>query len=241
MTATSSVSLENRPDVTSAALQIDAANAAARQARALLLPHVGVEGGYEWNGATWADRSAAWMIGVRGELSLSLGGGAAARARAAGHAVERARAQKTSVERAAQVDLLAGRARLDAALAREDIAIGAISHARESERIIRERYEAGLASVNDVLHAADAILAAESLETTSHVDALVATVMLERALGRTPGSPRWRNSHEALHTHPRPGHRRKRMSFHLSTRTAGSLAGFGHNGDGRHAPRASDL
>jgi outer membrane protein len=187
--ATSSVSLEIRPDVTSAALQIDAANAAARQARALLLPHVGVEGGYEWNGATWADRSAAWMIGVRGELSLSLGGGEAARARAAGHAVERARAQKTSVERAAQVDLLAARARLDAALAREDIAIGAVSHARESERIIRERYEAGLASVNDVLHAADAILAAESLETTSHVDALVATVMLERALGRTPGSP----------------------------------------------------
>ena len=119
VTATSSVSLENRPDVSSAALQIDAANAAAQQARARLLPHVGVEGGYEWNGATWVDRSAAWIIGVHGELSLSLGGGEAARARAAGHAVERARAQKTSVERAAQVDLLAARARLDAALARE--------------------------------------------------------------------------------------------------------------------------
>jgi outer membrane protein TolC len=117
---------------------------------------------------------------------LSLGGSEAAKARAAAHALERARAQKTGVERAARVDLLATRERLDGALAREDVAIGAVSQARESERIIRERYEAGLAGVTDVLHAADAVLAAESLEITSHVDALVASAMLDRALGRIP-------------------------------------------------------
>jgi outer membrane protein TolC len=187
MIPASDVSLAGRPDVISAALQVDAADAAATQARAELLPRVALEGGYEWNGQTWANRAAAWTIGVRAELSLSLGGGEAARARAAGHAVERARAQKVSVERAAQVDLLAANARLDAALARQDIAIGAVTHARESERIIRERYEAGLTGVTDVLHAADAVLAAEALEITSHVEAIVATVMLDRALGRTPG------------------------------------------------------
>jgi outer membrane protein TolC len=84
------------------------------------------------------------------------------------------------------VDLLAAQERLAAALAREDVAIGAASHARESERIIRERFEAGLAGVTDVLHAADAVLEAESLEITSHVDALVASVMVDRALGRVP-------------------------------------------------------
>ena len=156
------------------------------QARALLLPHVGFEGGYEWNGATWADRTSAWLVGVRAAWSLSLGGGEAARARAAGHAVERARAQKTSVERAAQVDILAASARLDAARARQDIAIGSVSQARESARIIRERYEAGLAGVTDVLHASDAVLAAESLEITSRVDVLVASAMLDRALGLSP-------------------------------------------------------
>jgi outer membrane protein len=180
------VSLTDRPDVVGAAIQVDAADAAARQARALLLPRIGVEGGYDWNGSTWTNRAAAWLVGVRAELSLSLGGGEAARARAAAHAVERARAQKTSVERAARVDLLVARERLDGALAREDVAIGAVSHARESERIIRERYEAGLVGVTDVLHAADAVLEAESLEITSHVDALVASVMLDRALGHIP-------------------------------------------------------
>jgi outer membrane protein len=180
------VSLADRPDVSAAAIQVDAADAAAREARTLLMPRVGVEGGYEWNGSSWTNRAAAWLVGVRAELSLSVGGAEAARARAAAHAVERARAQKTSVERAARVDLLAARERLDAALAREDVAIGAVSHARESERIIRERYEAGLAGVTDVLHAADAVLAAESLEITSHIDALVASVMLDRALGRIP-------------------------------------------------------
>jgi len=180
------VSLANRPDVSGAAIQVEAADAAAREARALLMPRVGVEGGYEWNGSTWTNRAAAWLVGVRAELSLSLGGSEAAKARAAAHALERARAQKTGVERAARVDLLATRERLDGALAREDVAIGAVSQARESERIIRERYEAGLAGVTDVLHAADAVLAAESLEITSHVDALVASAMLDRALGRIP-------------------------------------------------------
>jgi outer membrane protein TolC len=132
------------------------------------------------------NRAPAWLVGVHAELSFSLGGGEAARARAALRAVERVRAEKTAVERAARVDLLVARERLDSALAREDVAIGAASHARESERIIRERYEAGLGGVADVLHAADAVLEAESLEITSHVDALVASVMLDRALGRVP-------------------------------------------------------
>ena len=184
------VSLADRPDVVGAAIQVDAADAAAREARALLLPRIGVEGGYEWNGGTWTNRAPAWLVGVRGALSLSLGGSEVAKAKAAEHALARARAQKTSVERAARVDLLVARERLDAALAREDVAIGAVSHARESERIIRERYEAGLAGVTDVLHAADAVLEAETLEITSHVDAVVASVMLDRALGRIPdGTP----------------------------------------------------
>jgi outer membrane protein TolC len=183
------VSVADRPDVVGAAVQVDAADAAARGVRSLLWPRIGVEGGYEWNGSTWTNRAAAWLVGVRAELSFSLGGTEAARARAAAHAVERARAQKTSVERAARVDLLASRERLNAALAREDVAIGAVSHARESERIIRERYEAGLAGVTDVLHAADAVLQAETLEATSHVDALVASVMLDRAGGHIPDIP----------------------------------------------------
>lgn len=188
------VSLTDRPDVAAAAIQVEAADAAAREARALVLPRVAVEGGYEWNGSTWSNRAAAWLVGVRAELSLSLGGGEAARARAAAHAVERARAQRTSAERGARVDLLAARERLDAALAREDVAIGAVSHARESQRIIRERYEAGLAGVTDVLHAADAVLRAESLEITSHVDAQVASVMLDRALGRIPDVTSYRDT-----------------------------------------------
>jgi outer membrane protein TolC len=180
--------IDSRADVMAAALRVDAADAAARQAHALLLPRVAVEGGYEWNGATWSDRAAAWFVGVRAALSLSLGGAEAARAKAAAHAVERARAQKASVERAAQVDVVAARARLEAARARQDIAAGSLTQARESARIIRERFEAGLAGVTDVLRASDAVLTAESLQITSHVDVLVATVMLDRALGHTPGS-----------------------------------------------------
>ena len=54
----------------------------------------------------------------------------------------------------------------------------------EESRIIRERYESGLANVTDVLRAAEAALDAESRTTTAEMDVILQTVALERALGR---------------------------------------------------------
>ena len=73
----------------------------------------------------------------------------------------------------------------------EDVAAVSVAQARESERIIRDRYEAGLTTVTEVLRAADASLDADALNTEARIDMHVAAVMLERALGRVrTGSPR---------------------------------------------------
>jgi outer membrane protein TolC len=62
-----------------------------------------------------------------------------------------------------------------------------VDQARESHRITRNRFEAGLAGVTDVLRASSAVVDAETQRIDAAVDALVSEAMLSRAVGRKPG------------------------------------------------------
>ena len=176
----------NRPDVVQAALRVDVADGLARAARAARFPRVDFEGGYEWNGDRWAERAPSWLVGIRAQLSFSASGAEAARSRAAAYAVERARLERAGTELDARLDIRTAVARVETAHARQEVAMGAVRQARESQRIIRDRYNVGLAGVSEVLRAADATLTAESLQVNADVEAMVASVMLDRAVGRTP-------------------------------------------------------
>jgi outer membrane protein TolC len=59
-----------------------------------------------------------------------------------------------------------------------------VTQARESQRIIRDRYESGLATVSEVLRAAEAVLDAESRATNAEMNVILQTVALDRAAGR---------------------------------------------------------
>ena len=75
-------------------------------------------------------------------------------------------------------------AQLAAARAREAAGRAALAQARESQRIIRDRYDGGLATATDVLRAAEASLDAASRSTAAEMDVILQTVALDRALGR---------------------------------------------------------
>jgi outer membrane protein TolC len=107
-----------------------------------------------------------------------------ARIAEADHARVRATAARESVERRIEVDVRGALAQLAAARAREGAGRMALTQARESQRIIRDRYETGLATVTDVLRAAEAVLDAELRATTAEMSVILQTVALDRALGR---------------------------------------------------------
>ena len=107
-----------------------------------------------------------------------------ARIAEAGHAQIRATAEHEGVVRRIEVAVRAAQAQLAAAQAREQAGRAALTQARESQRIIRDRYEGGLATVTDVLRAAEATLAAESRATGAEMDVILQAVALDRALGR---------------------------------------------------------
>jgi len=67
------------------------------------------------------------------------------------------------------------------------VAVGAesVAQATERARVVRNRYDAGLASMTDVLAASSALLDAEARHTAARVDVLNAHAELRRSLGRS--------------------------------------------------------
>lgn len=176
--------LTKHPQLLQADIHLQLAENGRRTARAALMPTVGLQGGWEFNGETLRAQQSSWVIGAEVRVNVFRGFADTARMTEASHAHLRATAERERVERRIEVDVRGALAQLAAARAREDAGRAALAQARESQRIIRDRYEGGLATVTDVLRAAEAVLDAESRATTAETDVILQAVALDRALGR---------------------------------------------------------
>jgi outer membrane protein TolC len=175
-----------RPELQRAAAAVGMADAGRRQAKSVWWPQVAAQAAYQYDGLTFADRAPAWMVGGEVRWSLATGGAAKASVRAATEAGQRARLALDDARAAVQVDLRSALSRLESATAREDVARATVAQSRESQRIVRNRYDAGMAGVSDVLGAATAVLDAETSRLAALVDRVEAHAALNRALGRRP-------------------------------------------------------
>lgn len=178
--------LASRPDLRGREAEVGLANAAGRQAKAAWWPRVAAQAAYQYDGLDFADRASAWIVGGEARWSLSTGMGDKAAARAAAAAESRARAELTDARAAVEVEVIGAVRQLESAEAREGVARSSVAQARESQRILRDRYEAGVAGVQDVLAAAAAVLAAEASRVSAVADRLAAQAALDRAIGRRP-------------------------------------------------------
>jgi outer membrane protein TolC len=176
--------LTTHPQLRQAATHLQLADNGQRTARAALLPAVGVQAGWEFNGATIGAQQSSWVIGAEVRMNVFRGFADTARMTEARHAHVRATAEQQRIERRIEVEVRGALAQLSAARAREDAGRAALAQARESQRIIRDRYESGLATVTDVLRAAEAALDAESRATAAEMDVILQSVAVDRALGR---------------------------------------------------------
>jgi outer membrane protein len=173
-----------RPDRQEADLRVRLAANARRTAQAAFLPTVGIQGGWESNGDTWASQRSGWLLGAQLQLNVFNGFADRARVAQARQAESRAVAERDGLARRIEVDVRSALTRLEAARASETTGRAALAQARESQRILRDRYDSGLATVTDVLRTAVAVLDAESRATTAEMEVILQTVALDRALGR---------------------------------------------------------
>ena len=178
----------SRPEVRRADALAQAAADADHAAAHLLVPQVGVQAGLDFAGTDVGHRAGAWVAGGAVQWTFATGGAELARRRSAAAELTRARADADDARAAVRVELVTAYRRLETARLRRSTARTAVAQARESQRIVRDRFDAGMAGVTDVLRASSAVLDAEANEVAARVDALSASAALTRAAGRTPRS-----------------------------------------------------
>jgi outer membrane protein TolC len=83
-----------------------------------------------------------------------------------------------------RLDVQVAIARLEAARASEVVGRAAVESARESHRIIRDRYRGGLADASALLRAAETVQQAEARQISALVNVLTARANLQRAIGK---------------------------------------------------------
>jgi outer membrane protein TolC len=175
-----------RPEIKHAHAAANLAEQNRAQTGAALIPQVTAAAAYTSSGTRIADRAGAWVLGGQVRWTFSTGGGEVAARNAATAAIARAAAESEDVRSAVHVEVVTAAGRVESARAREAVGRVAADQARESQRIIRDRFEQGLAGVNDVLRASTAVFDAEMNRTAAVVDLIVAEAMLRRAVGRLP-------------------------------------------------------
>jgi len=177
--------MATRAELRKADAAIRQSQAGQRLAASQWWPQVAAQGAYQWAGVRFSERQGAWVVGAQARWIWNAGGSAAADLKAAAASMARARAEREAVASAVALDILTASTRLVSARARATVASAAVTEARESERIVRDRYGAGLASVNDVLASVAAVQRAEQQRTSALTDHIMARADLTRARGRS--------------------------------------------------------
>lgn len=176
----------NRPEIRRAAAALRVADSERQGAVASWMPQVGAQAAFDVSGTTFSTRASSWIVGADARWSLSLGGAERARVKAASAARMRAQADADDARAAVHVDVVTALRRHRSAAARVESGRTAREQARESARIVRDRVDAGLATITDLLRASTAVLDADAQWTAATVDLLVGEAQLQRALGRHP-------------------------------------------------------
>jgi outer membrane protein TolC len=176
--------IASHPDLRRAELEARTAGVEQAGARAALLPQVGWQAGYEWNGDSFGTRAGGWIVGADVRLNLFKGFADRARIAAGTASVKRAEADRAAALARVRLVGRSAATRLDSARARVEVAATAVEQAREGQRIVRDRYENGMAGIGDVLRAAQAVLEAERLQAGAHAAVITESARLDRAVGR---------------------------------------------------------
>lgn len=175
---------ENRPELKQAGLAAEMAEQQRQAARTALLPQIGVRGAFEADRQRFVNRGGAnWLVSASLRWNLFDGHTARARIGEAEAALQGARAQERQA--AAGVRLEVKKAWADYRSAEERITVvsAAIAGAEESLRITKNRYDAGLATVTDLLRTETALLDTRTRRLAAIHDQRVAAAQLELAAG----------------------------------------------------------
>lgn len=177
--------LANSSEPRVARFQAEIRNEQSKAARAALRPEAFVRAGFEADRQRFVNHGGAnWMVSAGLRWTVFDGFSDRARVRAAESEVERTRAVEKQVMARAELNAKRASLELRTASQRIEVANASVAMAEEGLRIIRNRYEAGLADVTELLRAETAMLAAQTSALEAVLDQRLAAVSAELIRGR---------------------------------------------------------
>ena len=178
------IALEQRPGLRAAQLQETAMGDETKAAKAELGPKIGLFGSAERDAMTLGGPSGTnWTAGARLDFNLFAGGAQKARVAEATANANRAKHNVEWFRSGVQMEVRKAYLDGNAAAQRAESARDAAEQAKESLRIVQNRYEAGLTTVTELLRAQAAQLDATTGYLAALLDWQVARAQLERAAG----------------------------------------------------------
>jgi outer membrane protein TolC len=175
---------QNRPELKHSELAMQTAEQHATAAKAALLPQFGVRGAFEANRQEFVNKGGAnWLVAASMRWNLFDGSANRARISEAQASADVARAQQRQASQGVKLEVFRAWADARAAEERLAVAAAAVSHAEESLRITKDRYQAGLANVTDLLRNETALLDARTRRLAAIHDQRIAIAQLELAAG----------------------------------------------------------
>jgi outer membrane protein TolC len=176
-----------RADLMAMEHRLEQAEVGGKLARSGYYPEIGALGRYEWNGSNlFGADGENWTIGLSARFMIFDGNGRPARTRRARAELARAEAIHDGMRQGIRLEVQAAWAERESARRRLDVAEVALDRAEEALRIVRERYQEGLALVVELLGAEAAFTRARADRAAALSDLWLAAARLDLASGADP-------------------------------------------------------
>ena len=176
--------LQSRPDYQQAMIGHEQATNGVQMARSEFLPKLGIFSSWELDNQTFLTRGGNnWAAGATLTFNVFDGGANRARLRESKARERQAEAMRSQMASGVRLQVREAFLNLTTARDRVDVSRGAASQAEESLRIIQNRYEAGLATITDLLRAETARTTAQKNVLNATFDYRLSFAALELATG----------------------------------------------------------
>lgn len=176
--------MTHRPEQLRMNYAVSAASSRLASARSSLLPVISVRGAFEEDREDFLTRGGPnWSGSVALSWNILNGGGDKARIAEASESVARTEAERDRTISSVRLDVRRAWENLRAADQQVDVSQNAIAEAAESLRITKNRYEAGLSTVTDLLRTESAVLESRMQYLTTLHDQRLAAIVLDAATG----------------------------------------------------------
>ena len=179
------VALQKRPELKQAELAAQSLLLAAEAARAEFLPSISAFGAFETDSHNFASNGGSnWTLGVNVHFNIFNGRANQARLAESRFQQRREDALREQMTQAVRLQVQKAFLELETARQRVEVSQHSTRHAEESLRIIRNRYEAGLTTVTDLLRAEVAVTSTKTSFLRALFDQHISAANLELHVGR---------------------------------------------------------